>query len=80
MSSLLGVPIDRYLRVDMDDFTRMVDAVGGIDVEVETRVYGPPRAPEPVSGTNAPDRPPKRSASAARARTRTTGGRPGSSR
>jgi LCP family protein required for cell wall assembly len=41
MSSLLGVPIDRYIRVDMDDFTRMVDAVGGIDVEVKTRILDP---------------------------------------
>ena len=38
MSTLLGVPIDRYIRVDMDDFTWMVDAVGGIDVEVATRI------------------------------------------
>ena len=38
MSTLLGIPIDRYVRVDMDDFTWMVDAVGGIDVEVETRI------------------------------------------
>ncbi|MEX0709936.1 MAG: LCP family protein [Chloroflexota bacterium] len=41
MASLLGVTIDRYIRVDMDDFTRMVDAVGGIDVEVETRLIDP---------------------------------------
>ena len=39
MASLLGVPIDRYIRVDMDDFTRMVDAVGGIDVDVKTRIF-----------------------------------------
>lgn len=38
MSSLLGIPIDRYIEVDMDDFTWMVNAVGGIDVEVETRI------------------------------------------
>jgi LCP family protein required for cell wall assembly len=38
MATLLGVPIDRYLRVDMDDFQSMVDAVGGIDVEVKTRI------------------------------------------
>jgi anionic cell wall polymer biosynthesis LytR-Cps2A-Psr (LCP) family protein len=38
MSTLLGVPIDRYIRVDMDDFTWMVDAVGGIDVDVQTRI------------------------------------------
>lgn len=38
MASLLGVEIDRYIQVDMDDFTWMVDAVGGIDVEVKTRI------------------------------------------
>jgi LCP family protein required for cell wall assembly len=38
MATLLGVPIDRYVRVDMDDFTWMVDAVGGIDVDVQTRI------------------------------------------
>ena len=38
MSTLLGVPIDRYVEMDMDDFTWMVDAVGGIDVEVATRI------------------------------------------
>jgi len=41
MSTLLAVPIDRYVEVDMDDFTWMVDAVGGIDVEVETRLSDP---------------------------------------
>jgi LCP family protein required for cell wall assembly len=41
MAKLLGVPIDRYIRVDMDDFTRIVDAVGGIDVEVKTRIFDP---------------------------------------
>ncbi len=38
MSTLLGVPINRYVEMDMDDFTWMVDAVGGIDVEVATRI------------------------------------------
>jgi LCP family protein required for cell wall assembly len=38
MATLLGVPIDRYIEVDMEDFVWMVDAVGGIDVEVETRI------------------------------------------
>jgi LCP family protein required for cell wall assembly len=41
MESLLGVQIDRYIRVDMDDFVWMVDAVGGIDVEVKTRLIDP---------------------------------------
>jgi LCP family protein required for cell wall assembly len=42
MATLLGVPIDRYIRMDMDDFAWMVDAVGGIDVDVTTRIadYG----------------------------------------
>lgn len=38
MATLLGVPIDRYIRVDMDDFEWMVDVVGGIDVEVKSRI------------------------------------------
>jgi cell envelope-related function transcriptional attenuator common domain len=41
MSALLGVPIDRYLMIDMDDFGWIVDAVGGIDVEVKTRISDP---------------------------------------
>ena len=41
MASLLGVPIDRYILLDMDDFAWMVDAVGGIDVEVKTRIADP---------------------------------------
>ena len=38
MATLIGQPVDRYIRVDMDDFAWMVDAVGGIDVEVEARI------------------------------------------
>ncbi|HEX6138864.1 MAG TPA: LCP family protein [Candidatus Limnocylindria bacterium] len=38
MESLLGVEIDAYVKVDMDDLVRLVDAVGGIDVEVKTHV------------------------------------------
>ena len=41
MAALLGVPIDRYLMIDMDDFGWIVDAVGGIDVEVLTRLSDP---------------------------------------
>ena len=32
MSLLLGVPIDAYVALDMDDFTRLVGAVGTIEV------------------------------------------------
>ncbi|MEX0625021.1 MAG: LCP family protein [Chloroflexota bacterium] len=38
MATLLGVPIDRYVQIDMDGFASMVDAVGGVDVEVKTRL------------------------------------------
>jgi len=38
MATLLGVKIDRYLMVNMDDFPWIVDAVGGIDVDVQTRI------------------------------------------
>lgn len=41
MATLLAVRIDRYLVLDMDDFSWMVDAVGGIDVEVKTRLTDP---------------------------------------
>lgn len=41
VSTLLDLPIDRYVGLDMDDFAWMVDAVGGIDVEVKTRISDP---------------------------------------
>jgi len=41
MATLLDAPIDRYIAIDMDDFTWMVDAVGGIDVEVEAAISDP---------------------------------------
>lgn len=41
MSTLLGVPIDRYVRVDMDDFVWLVDVIGGVQVDVKTRIFDP---------------------------------------
>jgi LCP family protein required for cell wall assembly len=41
MATLLGIPIDRYMAVDMDDFTWLVDVVGGIDIEVPARISDP---------------------------------------
>jgi LCP family protein required for cell wall assembly len=41
MSTLLGVPIDRYVRIDMDDFVWMVDAVGGIDLTLDRAISDP---------------------------------------
>ncbi|MBW3631880.1 MAG: LCP family protein [Chloroflexi bacterium] len=34
MGLLLGIPIDRYALIDMDDFRRLVDAVGGVTVHL----------------------------------------------
>jgi polyisoprenyl-teichoic acid--peptidoglycan teichoic acid transferase len=34
MSVLLGIHVDHYVMVDMDDFRRIVDAVGGVSVHV----------------------------------------------
>lgn len=34
MSVLLGIPIDRYVMLDMDDFRHLIDAAGGVTVDV----------------------------------------------
>ena len=41
MQALLGVPIDGYIKIDMDNFVRLVNSVGGIDVQVQSRIYDP---------------------------------------
>jgi polyisoprenyl-teichoic acid--peptidoglycan teichoic acid transferase len=41
VSALLAVPIDAYLKIDMDDLVTLVDAVGGVDVDVQTHVQEP---------------------------------------
>lgn len=37
----LDIPIHYYARVDFDGFIKAVDTVGGIDVELDQRVYDP---------------------------------------
>ena len=39
MATLLGVPIDHYIQLDMDDFRWLVDAVGGIDIDVKAPIF-----------------------------------------
>ncbi|WP_169313139.1 LCP family protein [Acetonema longum] len=39
VEELLGIPIDYYVSVDFSGFTRLVDAIGGVDLEVEDRMY-----------------------------------------
>jgi polyisoprenyl-teichoic acid--peptidoglycan teichoic acid transferase len=35
---LLGIPIDHYLTVTFQDFAKIVDAIGGVDVDAEKRM------------------------------------------
>jgi LCP family protein required for cell wall assembly len=41
METLYGVPIDGHLALDMDDFTRLVDAVGGVEVSPDEPLTDP---------------------------------------
>lgn len=39
VEQLVGIPIDHYVTVTFQDFAKIVDAVGGIDVDAEKRMY-----------------------------------------
>lgn len=41
VSNLLGIPIDFYATVNFEGFIAVVDAVGGVDVQVEKELYDP---------------------------------------
>jgi len=41
MSALYGVPIDAHIVLDMDDFTRLVEAVGTIEVNPDVALIDP---------------------------------------
>ena len=41
METLYGVPIDAHVVLDMDDFARLVDAVGGVDVAPDAPITDP---------------------------------------
>jgi len=41
ISQYLGLPIDHVLRVDFNAFTSAVDAIGGVDVQVDEELYDP---------------------------------------
>jgi LCP family protein required for cell wall assembly len=41
ISTTIGQPIDYYVEVGMEDFGRLVNAVGGIDVKVPVSIYDP---------------------------------------
>jgi LCP family protein required for cell wall assembly len=39
VANLLGIPIDYYLAVNMDGFKKVIDALGGVDINVDKRMY-----------------------------------------
>jgi LCP family protein required for cell wall assembly len=39
VSSLLGIPIDYYAVTNLDGFKKVVDLVGGVDIDVEKRMH-----------------------------------------
>lgn len=39
VSALLGVPVDRYVKVNLEGFRQMVDLVGGVPYEVERPMH-----------------------------------------
>lgn len=41
VTEITGIPIDHYARVDFEGFKRMVDAVGGVEIEVTEAIDDP---------------------------------------
>lgn len=41
VTEITGIPIDHYARVDFEGFERMVDAVGGVEIEVTEAIDDP---------------------------------------
>jgi len=39
VANLLGVPIDYYVSINMDGFKKVIDALGGVDIDVDKRMY-----------------------------------------
>lgn len=39
VESLLGIKIDHYIVIDVHGFTKIIDALGGVDIDVEKRMY-----------------------------------------
>lgn len=39
VESFLGIDIDHYVIVNTNSFVRLIDAIGGIDIDVEKRMY-----------------------------------------
>lgn len=39
VEGLLGIKIDHYIVIDIHGFTKIIDALGGVDIDVEKRMY-----------------------------------------
>ncbi len=39
VSDLLGIPIDYFMVINMDGFKKVIDALGGVDINVDKRMY-----------------------------------------
>lgn len=39
LEELLGIPIDYYVKINFAGFYKIVDALGGVDIDVEKRMY-----------------------------------------
>ena len=39
VEELLGIPIDHYVLINFKGFQKIVDAIGGVDIDVEKRMY-----------------------------------------
>ena len=39
LEGLLGVPMDHYIIIDTKSFERIIDAIGGVDIDVEKRMH-----------------------------------------
>lgn len=39
LETLLGVPVNHYILIDTNAFQRIIDAIGGVDIDVEKRMY-----------------------------------------
>ncbi|MBQ5653102.1 MAG: LCP family protein [Peptococcaceae bacterium] len=50
VENLLGVEIDHYVKVNFDGFINVIDALGGVNVEVPTRMYKPLEAIDLLPG------------------------------
>jgi len=36
---LLGLPIDKYIEINVPGITKLIDAIGGVDIDVQKRMY-----------------------------------------